>query len=82
MTEEEFTSRNYSGVEIFSRDDGDKMVVVDMIATMGKKDVLWMSKEMRRQFWAQYPSVTNVFAHRGNRNGAFPNRGVWHDNAA
>ena len=81
MTDDEFKTRVYDGVEIFGRNDGDKMVFVDMIAPHGKNDVLWMCKEMRKQFWSQYPNVTEVFAHRGNRNGVFPNRGAWHDAA-
>ncbi len=81
MTDDEFDSREYVGAEIFARDDGDKLVFVDMIAPQGKSDVLWMCKEMRKQFWSQYPNVTEVFAHRGNRNGVFPNKGAWHDAA-
>ena len=82
MTEEEFETRDYSGMEIFSRRDGDIMVFVDMIAPHGKNDVLWMCKEMRKQFFTQYPAVKDVRAHRGKRNGSFPNKGVWHENAA
>jgi len=82
MTREEFASKDYCGPEIFARDEGDVMVFVDMIATHGKKDVLWICKEMRKQFWIQYPGVTEVLAHRGNRNGTFPNKGAWHDKAA
>jgi hemolysin-activating ACP:hemolysin acyltransferase len=81
MTREEFESKEYYGPEIFARKDGEVMVVVDMISTMGKKDVLWISKEMRKQFWTQYPDVTEVLAHRGNRNASFPNKGNWHDKA-
>ena len=40
MTEEEFETRNYSGVEIFARRDGEIMVFIDMIAPHGKNDVL------------------------------------------
>jgi hemolysin-activating ACP:hemolysin acyltransferase len=82
MTDGEFISRDYSGSEIFSRGSGDKMVFVDMIAPFGRRDVLWMCREMRKQFWTQYPNVSSVFAHRGSRNGIFPNRGIWHENAA
>ena len=78
MTDDEFDSREYVGAEIFARDDGDRLVFVDMIAPHGKSDVLWMCKEMRKQFCVQYPSVENVYAHRGKRTGAFPNRGKWH----
>ena len=82
MTREEFDTRSYNGKEIFSRRDGEVMVFVDMIAPHGRNDVLWMCKEMRRQFVTQYPDVTEVLAHRGKRNGSFPNKGVWHENAA
>ena len=82
MTEEEFETRNYSGVEIFARRDGEIMVFIDMIAPHGKNDVLWMCKEMRKQFYTQYPDVKDVRAHRGKRDGSFPNKGAWHENAA
>tara|TARA_R100001198_G_C5175003_1_gene174099 strand:+ start:466 stop:870 length:405 start_codon:yes stop_codon:yes gene_type:complete len=81
MTEKEFDTKDYSGPKIFARNDGEKMVFVDMIAPFGRRDVLWMCKEMRKQFCTQYPNVTEVFAHRGNRNGVFPNRGTWHEAA-
>ena len=66
MTRDEFESRDYSGKEIFSRDRGDVMVFVDMIAPRGRSDVLWMCKEMRKQFYTQYPDVRDVRAHRGD----------------
>ena len=76
MTEEEFASRTYDGAEIFARDDGEVLVVVDMIAPRGRSDVLWMGKEIRKQFYAQYPWVTEARAHRGERNGAFRKQGI------
>jgi len=82
MTEKEFETRDYSGVEIFARRDGEIMVFIDMIAPYGKNDVLWMCKEMRKQFYTQYPDVKDVRAHRGKRDGSFPNKGAWHENAA
>lgn len=82
MTEEEFETRDYSGVEVFARRDGEIMVVIDMIAPHGKNDVLWISKEMRKHFYTHYPDVKDVRAHRGKRDGSFPNKGAWHENAA
>ena len=82
FTQEEFDSREYSGEEIFARKDGEVMVFVDMIAPRGRNDVLWMCKEMRKQFYTQYPDVKDVRAHRGKRNGSFPNKGAWHEDAA
>lgn len=82
MTDREFETRDYCGGEVFSRSFGDIMVIVDMIAPYGGRDVLWISREMRRQFWLDYPEVSYIWAHRGNRNGSFPNRGIWHEIAA
>jgi len=82
FTQEEFDSREYSGEEIFARRDGEVMVFVDMIAPGGRNDVLWMCKQMRKQFYVQYPWVENVYAHRGKRNGSFPNKGRWHETHA
>jgi len=79
MTQDEFDSRDYSGPEIFGRRSGDMMVFVDMIAPNGTSDVLWICKEMRKQFYVQYPDVDKVFAHRGKRSGVFPNKGAWHE---
>jgi hemolysin-activating ACP:hemolysin acyltransferase len=82
MTEKEFETREYSGVKVFARRDGETMVIIDMIAPHGKNDVLWMSKEMRKHFYTYYPDVKDVRAHRGKRDGSFPNKGAWHENAA
>ena len=82
MTEREFETRDYCGAEIFSRRSGDIMVFVDMIAPYGRRDVFWMSREMRKQFWIRYPFLKGARAHRGKRNGSFPNGGIWHENAA
>jgi len=79
MTSEEFETREYYGPEIFARDTGEKLVCVDLIAPYGRKDVVWVCKEMRKQFGDQYPWVETVYAHRGKRSGLFPNAGVWHE---
>jgi hypothetical protein len=75
MTAEEFETRRYSGSEVFAREVGERLVFVDMIAPGGRNDVLWMCRELRRQFRRQYPDVERVWAHRGPRTGVFPNKG-------
>lgn len=75
MTDEEFETREYWGPEVFARTDGEKLVFVDMIAPGGKNDVLSLCREMRKLFKQAYPHVDRVYAHRGPRNGAFPNKG-------
>jgi cytolysin-activating lysine-acyltransferase len=75
MTREEFETRNYSGEAIFARDSGEAMVFVDMIAPYGRNDVLLICRDMRRLFKEAYPGHEHILAHRGRRNGAFPNIG-------
>lgn len=75
MTREEFDSRDYSGPEIFARDDGEMLVVVDMIASGGRSDVLSISRDMQRYLYNCYPMVSRIYGHRGKRVGFFANKG-------
>lgn len=75
MTQKEFETRDYSGPKIFARKDGEVLVFVDMIAPNGRNDVLFICRDMRRLFKQRYPDVKQVWAHRGRRNGVFPNKG-------
>ena len=75
MTNDEFDTRNYWGWEVFSRNGGEKLVIVDMIAPGGKNDVLFVSRDLRKFFKSAFPDVKKVYAHRGRKNGVFPNKG-------
>jgi cytolysin-activating lysine-acyltransferase len=75
MTRKEFETRDYSGEAIFARDSGEAIVFVDMIAPYGRNDVLLICRDMRRLFKERYPDVQHVLAHRGRKNGSFPNIG-------
>lgn len=75
MTAEEFETRDYAGWEVFAREDGERLVFVDMIAPGGRNDVLMVSRDLRRLFVGLYPHHSRVYAHRGPRNGVFPNKG-------
>ena len=75
MTRTEFLSRDYWGWEIFARDGGEMLVVVDMIAPGGKNDVLCLCRNLRALFKDRYPHVKTAYAHRGPRNGVFLRRG-------
>ena len=75
MTRDEFETREYSGAEIFSRKSGECLVFVDMIAPYGRNDVLSICRDMRRLFKEDYPRFDQVLAHRGLRDGTFPNIG-------
>ena len=74
MTQEEFETREYSGQAIFARDSGEDVVFVDMIAPYGQNDVLLICRDMRRLF-KDRPEIKRALAHRGRRNGVFPNIG-------
>lgn len=75
MTAEEFEGREYDGWEVFGREGGDRLVVVDMIAPGGGNDVVLMCRDLRRLFGRLYPEHRHVWAHRGRRDGVFPNLG-------
>lgn len=75
MTRHEYETREYSGSEVFGRDDGECLVVVDMIAPYGRNDVVWICRDLRVLFKDLYPWHEHVLAHRGRRDGTFPNMG-------
>ena len=50
MTDEEFETRDYWGVDIFQRETGDKLVFVDMIAPNGSSGVLSFCRDLRQMF--------------------------------
>ena len=70
MTNKEFDSREYLGQEVFSRTESDRLVVVDAIIT---RSVRKMVRHIREYFAAHFPTVTQVYAHRGPRVGRFHN---------
>jgi hemolysin-activating ACP:hemolysin acyltransferase len=75
FTKEEYETREYSGPEVFKRDEGDHLVVVELIVPGGASDVLLVCRHLRRFFKAGYGNHRHVLAHRGHRNGVFPNKG-------
>ena len=75
LTDAEYATRDYCGPEVFAREDGDRLVFVDMIAPGGRNDVLMVSRDLRRHFRSLYPWHERVYAHRGPRNAFFPNKG-------
>lgn len=75
MTREEFETRKYGGETIFSRKSGECFVFVDMIAPYGRNDVLWICRDLRHFLGKRYPDIKQGLAHRGRKNGFFPNIG-------
>lgn len=75
FTLEEYETRDYDGSEIFKRDEGECLVFVDLIVPGGPSDVLLVCRHLRKFFKAEYGKHQKVLAHRGRRNGVFPNIG-------
>ena len=75
LTASEYENLDYCGLEVFSRDSGDRLVFIDMIAKGGASDVLYICRYMRRHFKVVYPKVETVWSHRGSRYGWYPNKG-------
>jgi len=78
LKEDEAKSMDWWGDEAFSRESGDQLWVIDMIARGGKDDVLAVSKDIRKFFYETYPEFETVYAMRGNgiRRGWYPNKGL------
>lgn len=75
FTKEEFETGVYSGSEVFARDRGDIVVLVDMIAPGGRNDVLSIVKEARQYLSGLYPNEPSLLARRpGGRIAKFTRR--------
>lgn len=75
MTAEEYETRRWSGWDVFARRGGERIVIVDMIAPGGRSDVLSISRDVRKRCKVMFPDHDRVWAHRGTRNGWYPNKG-------
>ena len=64
FTEQERVTGDYWGEEVFARNDGSVLKVVDMVAY---HSVLYIGRQLYRYFKDEYPHVRRVYARRGNR---------------
>ena len=64
FTEHERVTGEYWGEEVFARNDGTVLKVVDMVAY---HSVLYIGRQLYRYFKDEYPHVRRVYARRGNR---------------
>ena len=64
FTEQERVTGNYWGEEVFARNDGTVLKVVDMVAY---HSVLYIGRQLYKYFKDEYPNVRRVYAKRGNR---------------
>jgi hemolysin-activating ACP:hemolysin acyltransferase len=76
LTDAEYISNEYCGLEVFARDYGDCLVVIDMIAKGGLSDVLFISRDVRDFFNREFPEIVRIRSHRGSRLASVLNRGI------
>lgn len=82
LTNKEAETLEWYGPEAFSRDDGDQLWMMDMVANGGRADVIRIAKDIRKSLKQNYPHVKTVKALRhASRVGTFPNKGNWHETA-
>ena len=72
--EDEVAGDVWDGREVFAREGGDFVVLVDMIAPGGRDDVKFMVKEMRRHLSETYPDEHFLYAFRNGRRARFIRR--------
>ena len=76
LTASEYENLDYCGLEVFSRDSGDRLVFIDMIAKGGASDVLFISRDVRDFFRREFPEISRIRSHRGSRLASVLNRGI------
>jgi len=65
LTNEEFKTQVYDGPEVFKRDSGDQVHVVDFIAPYG--NVMRIFRDIKRHLSDMYPDYNYCTARRGSR---------------
>ena len=76
FTEEEFETLKFNGVEVFKRNEGDLLYVVDLIIPYGRSDVVHIVKDMRKYLSDVYPNKPKAFAHRTGFKKQWTNRSI------
>ena len=74
FTESEFRSNEYLGSEVFAREGGEVLQVVDMIAPGGRSDVFHIGKDIRDHLSVLYPGTKLAVSHRRGRVGRYGRR--------
>ena len=74
FTEREFETNDYYGPEVFARDSGEVMQIVDMIAPFGRRDVFHIARDIRDHLSVLYPDKSVALSHRRGRIGRYGRR--------
>ncbi len=65
--EKEFDTMKFNGAEVFARNDGDMIYIMDAIIPYGSADVKHVVRDMRQHLSELYPDKPAAFAHRNKR---------------
>ena len=71
LTDAEIATATYRGPEVFGRNSSDHLVIMDMIAPHGRKDVYFMAKDIRSHLSDLYPDCEVGISRRGDRFGRY-----------
>ena len=74
FTKEEFETNSYWGVEVFARDSGEVLHIVDMIAPGGRSDVFHIARDIRDHLSVLYPDTGVGLSRRRGRTGSYGRR--------
>jgi hemolysin-activating ACP:hemolysin acyltransferase len=67
LTREEMETNRYDGPEVFARESGELLYIVDMIAPGGRSDVYCMAKTIRLHLSGLYPETQLGYSRRHSR---------------
>jgi len=76
FTEQEFDTLEFDGVEVFKRNEGDLLYVVDLIIPYGSADVFHIVRDMRKYLSKKHPDKPMAFAHRTGFKKQWTNRSI------
>lgn len=74
LTRREFETNEYYGPMAFARDSGDVLYVANLIAPLGRSDVFYIARDVRRLLSELYPDARAAFSHRRDRVGSYARR--------
>jgi hemolysin-activating ACP:hemolysin acyltransferase len=76
LTREEMRTHVYNGPEVFARESGEVLYIMDMIAPGGRSDVYYMAKTIRLHLSGLYPETQLGYSRRHSRRlGSYARRG-------
>ena len=76
FTKKEFDTLEFNGTEVFKRNEGDLLYVVDLIIPHASADVFNIVRDMRRHLSEKHPDKPMAFAHRTGSKKQWTNRSI------